>query len=151
MAEPYILHMLSPLKQVSPFDANMALDAGFDHIIPYSHVEVSEVRALVQDAMFSAPAKTCAPHWHLHRREKCRTGARDAGDGEGVDVPALPDVGLRRPGRLVHDGRCDGRLRRARAEGKKQRELSGLAAAIFGGTGVVGFASAVICAKEGGK
>src|SRR6266545_6336212 len=57
MPEPYILHMISPLKQVSPFDANMALDAGFDHIIPYSHVEASEVRALVQDAMFSRPPK----------------------------------------------------------------------------------------------
>ena len=29
MEAPYILHMLSPLKHVSPFDVNMALDAGF--------------------------------------------------------------------------------------------------------------------------
>src|SRR5215204_1093603 len=51
MAEPYILHMISPLKHVSPFDANMALDAGFDTVVPYAHVEVAEVRALVQDAI----------------------------------------------------------------------------------------------------
>ena len=25
-----ILHMLSPLKHMSPFDVNMALDAGYD-------------------------------------------------------------------------------------------------------------------------
>ena len=57
MAEPYILHMISPLKHVSPFDVNMALDAGFDTVVPYAHVEVAEVRALVQDAIFSRPPK----------------------------------------------------------------------------------------------
>ena len=30
MQRPYILHMLSPLRHVSPFDINMALDAGFN-------------------------------------------------------------------------------------------------------------------------
>jgi len=57
MAEPYILHIVSPMKHVSPFDVNMALDAGFDQVVPYTHVEVAEIRALVQDAMFSRPAR----------------------------------------------------------------------------------------------
>ena len=30
MEHPRILHMLTPLKHMSPFDVNMALDAGFD-------------------------------------------------------------------------------------------------------------------------
>ena len=28
MAEKYILHMVTPLKHMSPFDVNMALDSG---------------------------------------------------------------------------------------------------------------------------
>ena len=53
MERPYILHMLSPLKHVSPFDANMALDAGFNAVLPYTGVEAGEVAGLVQDAIFS--------------------------------------------------------------------------------------------------
>src|ERR1700753_2074416 len=48
-----ILHMLSPLKHMSPFDVNMAVDAGFDVVIPYTGVTLSDVRTLVQDAIFS--------------------------------------------------------------------------------------------------
>ena len=48
-----ILHMLSPQKHVSPFDINMALDNGYHAVVPYGRVELSEVTALVQDAIFS--------------------------------------------------------------------------------------------------
>ena len=37
-----ILHMLTPLRHMSPFDVNMALDAGFDAVVPY--VGVSRAR-----------------------------------------------------------------------------------------------------------
>ena len=30
MTDKHILHMLTPLKHMSPFDVNMALDAGYD-------------------------------------------------------------------------------------------------------------------------
>ena len=49
----YILHFVTPLKNVSPFDVNMAADAGFDLILPYSDVDLKEVAGLVQDAIFS--------------------------------------------------------------------------------------------------
>ncbi len=42
MARKHILHMLTPLKQMSPFDVNMALDAGFDAVVPYVDVELGE-------------------------------------------------------------------------------------------------------------
>src|SRR5262249_34207394 len=57
MADKHILHMLSPLKHMSPFDANMALDAGYDAVVPYTQVTLGEVQGLVQDAMFSRPPK----------------------------------------------------------------------------------------------
>src|SRR6185312_9190159 len=50
MEAPYILHMLSPLKHVSPFDVNMALDAGFTTAVPYTAVELGDVASLTQDA-----------------------------------------------------------------------------------------------------
>lgn len=48
-----ILHFITPLKNVSPFDVNMAADAGFDVVVPYSDVDLKEVAGLVQDAIFS--------------------------------------------------------------------------------------------------
>ena len=48
-----ILHMLSPLRHMSPFDVNMALDAGYDAVVPYIDVTLDEITPLVQDAMFS--------------------------------------------------------------------------------------------------
>eukprot|EP01037_Dinobryon_pediforme_P022895 gene22895-24200_t len=48
-----ILHMLTPLKHLSPFDVNMAVDAGFDVCTTYTDVTLDEVRGLVQDAIFS--------------------------------------------------------------------------------------------------
>lgn len=53
MEKPYILHMLTAEKNLSPFDANMALDAGWQALIPYTQLEPDEVTQLVQDAIFS--------------------------------------------------------------------------------------------------
>lgn len=53
MEKAFILHMFTPEKNLSPFDVNMALDAGWQSTIAYTHVELSEVPALVQDAIFS--------------------------------------------------------------------------------------------------
>ena len=48
-----ILHLITAAKNASPFDINMAYDAGFDKITSYTHVELAEVEALTQDAIFS--------------------------------------------------------------------------------------------------
>ena len=52
-----ILHLLTPLTHMSPFDLNMAVDAGFDVVVPYTGVTLGEVRGLVQDAIFSRSPK----------------------------------------------------------------------------------------------
>ncbi len=57
MEKPFILHMLTTAKNLSPFDVNMALDAGWVSAVPYINVEPSEVRGLVQDAIFSRSPK----------------------------------------------------------------------------------------------
>lgn len=57
MEKPFVLHMLTTAKNLSPFDVNMAIDAGWISAIPYTYVEASEVRGLVQDVIFSRSAK----------------------------------------------------------------------------------------------
>lgn len=53
MQKVSILHLITSAKNASPFDVNMAYDAGFDKIMPYSNVALDEVVALTQDAMYS--------------------------------------------------------------------------------------------------
>jgi len=53
MEKPFVLHIITPEKNASPFDVNMAYDAGWNSIIPYTAVEIDEVKTLVQDTIFS--------------------------------------------------------------------------------------------------
>jgi len=57
MEHPYILHFLTPSRYASPFDVNMALDAGFDTVMPYTQVTIDDVGPLTQDAIFSRGPK----------------------------------------------------------------------------------------------
>jgi len=56
-----ILYMFDTDAFASPFDINMAYDAGFNVVIPFSAVTAEKVTRLVQDAMFSRKpdAPTC--------------------------------------------------------------------------------------------
>jgi methylene-tetrahydromethanopterin dehydrogenase len=151
MAEPYILHMISPLKHVSPFDSNMALDAGFDHVITYSHVEVSEVRALVQDAMFSRPPKfACRTAFFIGGGNAVMALAMMEVAKEAMFPPFQVSVFADPAGSFTTAAAMIGCVERTLKE-KAGRALAGLSVAIFGGTGVVGFGAAVICAREGAK
>ncbi len=53
MAKRSIIHMIDPNVHNSPFDINMAVDAGYEVIVPYSNVTLEEVSGLTQDAIFS--------------------------------------------------------------------------------------------------
>ena len=53
MEKPLILHMLTPLPTMSPFDINMAIDAGYQHVVPYGGIGLAQVAGMVQDAIFS--------------------------------------------------------------------------------------------------
>jgi methylene-tetrahydromethanopterin dehydrogenase len=146
-----ILHMLSTLKHMSPFDVNMALDAGFDEVAVYTNVSAEEVTALVQDAMFSrAPAAAL------------RTGVFFAGRDAvlALDMLELAKKALTKPfevslfadpyGSFTTAGAmvaCVEKILRA----EKQRELKGLKIVIYGATGVVGYSAAVIAALEGAE
>jgi methylene-tetrahydromethanopterin dehydrogenase len=53
MEKKRLLYLLSADPRVSPFDINMAYDAGFDAVIPYAGVDAGATTGLVQDIMFS--------------------------------------------------------------------------------------------------
>ncbi|ATE60780.1 NAD(P)-dependent methylenetetrahydromethanopterin dehydrogenase [Thauera sinica] len=57
MERTYILHMFTPGRQMSPFDINMAVDAGYQVVVPYCGVVAGDVAGLTQDAIFSRGPK----------------------------------------------------------------------------------------------
>jgi methylene-tetrahydromethanopterin dehydrogenase len=141
--------MLTPLKHMSPFDVNMALDAGYDAVLTYSNVTLEEVSGLVQDAMFSRPPKTGV-----------RTGMFVGGKNAilALDMLSAAKKALMPPFAISLFADPAGSFTTAAAmvacaektlRDKKQRNLKGLEVAIFGATGVVGFSSGVIAALEG--
>lgn len=60
MERPHILHIFTPTKQVSPFDINMAADAGYQLVPTHCEVTLDAVTALTQDAIFSRGPKGVA-------------------------------------------------------------------------------------------
>src|ERR1044072_1736912 len=149
MAHPSILHMITPLKHMSPFDVNMALDAGYDAAIAYTNVTLDEVGGLVQDAIFSRPPKT-----------GIRTGMFIGGKNAilALDMLSAAKKALVPPFGISFFADPAGSFTTAAAmvacvekslADKKKRGLKDVKLAVFGATGVVGFSSAVIAALEG--
>jgi methylene-tetrahydromethanopterin dehydrogenase len=60
MERPYILHMFTPGRQMSPFDINMAADAGYQIVVPYCEVDEKAISGLTQDTIFSRGPKGVA-------------------------------------------------------------------------------------------
>lgn len=149
MARKHILHMLTPLRQMSPFDVNMALDAGFDAVVPYVDVTLTDVTGLVQDAIFSRPPDAGID-----------TGVFIAGKDVSLALDMLdaakkamvPPFGLSvfadPAGSFTTAAAMVAKVEKALAK-RFDRSLAGTRVAIFGATGVVGFCTAVIAAKEG--
>jgi methylene-tetrahydromethanopterin dehydrogenase len=146
-----ILHMLSPQKHMSPFDVNMAADAGYKVIIPYINVTLEEVTPLVQDAIFSRP-----PDYGV------RTGVFIGGKDAilSLDMLEAARKAMVPPFQLSVFADPAGSFTTAAAmvacvervlKFKFGRGWKGTRVAVFGATGVVGFASSIITALEGAQ
>jgi methylene-tetrahydromethanopterin dehydrogenase len=146
-----ILHMLSPQKHISPFDVNMAADAGYKVIVPYINVTLEEVTALTQDAIFSRPPNDGA-------RTGIFIGGKDAilslDMMDAAKKALVPPFGLSTfadpAGSFTTAAAmvaCVERVLRL----KFGRTWKDTRVAVFGATGVVGFASSIIAALEGAK
>ena len=150
MEKPYLLHMITPEKNISPFDANMAFDAGWDSIIPYTNVTMEEIQALVQDTIFSRSPST------VSKRTAIFIGGRDTHTAMDMleetkkhmvppfEVPVFADPS----GAFTTAAGMVAKTEKALKD-KFDLDFENLKVAILGGTGPVGVASAVISSKAG--
>lgn len=151
MAKRSILHMLEPMPHNSPFDINMALDAGFDVLMPYSNVKIDSVHGLVQDAIFSrSPAGV--------KQTALFIGGRDL--GLAMDMLTKCKQAMVPPFEVSVLVDPSGAFTTAAAlvacVAKQLQEKHGLAlkdctALVFGGTGPVGIATGIIASLAGAK
>lgn len=149
MASRNILHMVTPLKHMSPFDVNMAVDAGYDAVIPYTQVTMEEIRGLVQDAIYSR-APDVGPRTALFIAGKNAIAALDMMHEarEAFVPPFAMSVFADPAGSFTTAAAMVACVNKQLVE-KTGAGLAGRRVAVFGGTGVVGFSAAVIAAGEG--
>jgi methylene-tetrahydromethanopterin dehydrogenase len=148
MTDKHILHMVTPLKHMSPFDVNMAVDAGFDTIVTYTNVTLQEVTGLVQDAMFSRPPQAGANTGFFF-------GGKDV--ALAVDMLEAARKAMVSPFQVSLFVDPAGSFTTAaamvacveRSLARKGTGIKGQSIAVFGATGVVGYSAAVISALEG--
>ena len=149
MEKPFILHMLTTAKNLSPFDVNMALDAGWVSSIPYINVEPSEVRGLVQDAIFSRSPKGL-------QKTGIFIGGRDT--KQAMDMLKIAKNSMVPPFEVSVFADPSGAFTTAAGmvaavehelKSKFNTGLEGINILALGGTGPVGQAAAVIAAQAG--
>ena len=149
MDKPYILHLITSEKNASPFDVNMAIDAGWTNIIPYTNAEQSEIQTLVQDAIFSRSPSGL-------KRTGIFFGGRDT--HEAMDmiqeakkhmVPPFEVSVFADPSGAFTTAAGMVALTEKHLKDGFNQGLDKSSVVILGGTGPVGVASAVICAKAG--
>jgi len=151
MEKDSILHLITAAKNASPFDVNMAIDAGFDQIIPYINVALSEVTGLTQDAIFSRSSSGI-------KRESIFIGGRDI--DLAMDMLYTAKKAMFPPFQISAFADPSGAFTTAAAMVAKvelhlkkhfQTTLEGKKVAVFGATGPVGGCVAVITANLGAE
>jgi methylene-tetrahydromethanopterin dehydrogenase len=146
---PAILHILSPLPQVSPFDITMAHDAGFDAVVPYARVTLEEIHGLVQDIIFPRSPKDL-------RRSAILVGGRDAGvamdmvdAAKAAMVPPFEVSVLADPSGAFTTAAAVVACVERQLRQQHQIDLKEAKVVIFGGTGPIGVATGVIASLAG--
>ena len=149
MEKVSILHLITASKNASPFDVNMAYDAGFDKVVSYTNVALDEVVGLTQDAIFSRSPSGV-------KREGIFIGGRD------IDL-AMQMLNLSK-GAMFSPFSCSvfadpsGAFTTAAAMVAKVEfnlhkhfglNLSGKILSVFGASGPVGSCAAIIAALQG--
>ena len=149
MEKRSILHMLDPMPHNSPFDINMAMDAGFDVLMPYSNVKLESVHGLVQDAIFSRGPSGV-------KRTGIFIGGRNL--GLAVDMLEAAKKAMVPPFEVSVFADPSGAYTTAAAlvacvekqlKEKHGKELKDCHGVVFGGTGAVGIATGVIASLAG--
>ena len=141
--------MISPQENVSPFDVNMACDAGYDVVIPYTSVNLTDVKGLVQDAIFSRSVNNAK-----------KTGVFICGKDASLalDMMNVAKESMVPPFEISVFPDPAGSFTTAAAmvactektlKEKFQTDLNKKKIMIYGGKGIVGGISAIMCAQNG--
>jgi methylene-tetrahydromethanopterin dehydrogenase len=146
---PTILHLFTPGKQASPFDVNMAVDAGYQMVVPYADVDLENLAGLTQDAIFSRGPKGV-------RKTGLFIGGRDvvlANDmlelaQKSMFPPFIVSVFADPSGSYTTAAAMIACVERALHK-KHNTDLQGKQVLILGGTGAVGRICGVMCAGAG--
>src|SRR5262245_8349112 len=149
MERPYVLHMFTPGAHMSPFDVNMAADAGYQVITPYNGVGLEAISGLTQDAIFSRGPKGAARTGIFIAGRDVVLAADMLERARKAMVPpfvvslfADPSGAYTTAAALVAS--VEAALRRQGAAGLENRRVL-----LLGGTGPVGRIAAVLCAQCG--
>ncbi|MGR8929678.1 MAG: NAD(P)-dependent methylenetetrahydromethanopterin dehydrogenase [Gammaproteobacteria bacterium] len=149
MPKRSILHMFDPMPNNSPFDINMALDAGFDVLMPYSNVKLESIQNLTQDAIFSRSPSGI-------KKTGIFIGGRDI--GLAVDMFEATKPAMVPPFEVSVFADPSGAYTTAAAlvacvekalQQTHRKELKDCRALVFGGTGPVGIATGIIASLHG--
>lgn len=143
-----ILHLVTAAKNASPFDVNMAFDAGYEKIIPYTNVLLNEIVALTQDAIFSRSPSGI-------KQEAFFFGGRDI--HLALDMQKMARSAMFVPFEMSTFSDPSGAFTTAAAMLAKvdahlkrsQQTLGEQNIAIFGASGTVGSTAALIAARQG--
>ena len=151
MERPYILHMFTPGKQMSPFDINMAADAGYQLVVPYADVGLDAIAGLTQDTIFSRGPRGVA-------RTGIFIGGRDAALAadmlercvKAMVPPFVVSVMADPSGAYTTAAAMVASVEAALDKQHGQR-LEKLRVLVLGGTGPVGRIAAVLAAQAGAE
>lgn len=143
-----ILHLITAAKNASPFDVNMAFDAGYEKLIPYTSVELNEVVGLTQDAIFSRSPSGI-------KQEALFFGGRDI--HLALDMQKMARSAMFQPFEISTFADPSGAFTTAAAMLAKVdaqlqlsgQSLNGQTISIFGASGTVGSTAALIAARQG--
>jgi methylene-tetrahydromethanopterin dehydrogenase len=151
MQKRSILHMFDPMPNNSPFDVNMALDAGFDVLMPYAGVKLDSIQNLTQDVIFSrGPAGV--------KKTAIFIGGRDM--GLAIEMLEACKPAMVAPFEVSVLADPSGAFTTAAAlvacvekalQDKHGKALADCKALVFGGTGPVGIATGVIASLQGAQ
>jgi len=151
MPKRSILHMFDPMPNNSPFDINMALDTGFDVLMPYSNVKLESIHGLTQDAIFSRSPSGI-------KRTGIFIGGRDMGlamdmmnSAKQAMVPPFEVSVLADPSGAFTTAAALVACVEKQLKEKHNKQLKDCKALVFGGTGPVGIATGVIASLAGAE
>jgi methylene-tetrahydromethanopterin dehydrogenase len=143
--------MITPAKNLSPFDVNMGIDAGWQVAIPYTSVEAGEIGDLVQDAIFSrGPSGVKRTGIFLGGRDLHTAMDMLEAAKEAMVPPFEVSVFADPSGAFTT---AAGMVAKVEQHLKKRHgtTLEDKCVLALGGTGPVGAAAAVLAAKAGAK